>query len=171
MTTYASTGERRFVRNADRACLGGVCAGIADYFGFNVCAVRTLFVISFFIFMPFVAIAYIALVLLVPAESSRYEYVVERRVCRRPRRMSRKERKRAAEEEERQARRHRRGLHAAGDLVAGPQVAHHEPRDHGLVHAERAEPAARAGEEPARAGAEGRSGRARRRFGGHGRRR
>lgn len=104
MTTYASTGERRFVRNADRACLGGVCAGIADYFGFNVCAVRTLFVIAFFIFMPFVAIAYIALVLLVPAESSRYEYVVERRVRKRRRRMSRKERRRAAEEEQRQAR-------------------------------------------------------------------
>ena len=104
MTTYASTGERRFVRNGDRAVLGGVCAGIADYFGFNLCAVRVLFLISFFLFMPFVALAYIALVLLVPSASSREEYVVERTVKTRRRRMTRKERKAAAEEEERQAR-------------------------------------------------------------------
>ena len=104
MSSYATTGERRFVRNGDRAVLGGVCAGVADYFGFNTCAVRTLFIISFFLFMPFVAIAYIALVLLVPAESSRREYIVEREVRTRRRRMTRKERKAAAEEERRQAR-------------------------------------------------------------------
>ena len=103
MTTYATTGERRFMRNKDRAVLGGVCAGIADYFGFNRCAVRVLFVIAFFLFMPFVAIAYIAAVLLVPADSSRYDYVVEREVRTRRRRMSRRERKAAAEEERREA--------------------------------------------------------------------
>lgn len=104
MTSYASTAERRFVRNKDRAALGGVCAGIADYFGFRLCAVRVLFLVAFFLFMPFVALAYIAIVLLVPAESSRYEYVVEREVRTRRRRMTRKERKAAAEEEEREAR-------------------------------------------------------------------
>ena len=100
MTAYATTSERRFARDGDHAVLGGVCAGIANYFGFNRCAVRTIFIISFFLFMPFVALAYIALVLLVPAESSRYEYVVEREVRCRRRRMTRRERKRAQAEEE-----------------------------------------------------------------------
>jgi len=104
MTAYATTSERRFVRDADRACLGGVCAGIARYFGFRLCAVRTIFVIAFLVAMPFVALVYIAIVLLVPAESSRYEYVVEREVRRRRRRrMTRKERKQAAAEEEARA--------------------------------------------------------------------
>ncbi len=102
MTAYATTSERRFARDGDHAVLGGVCAGIANYFGFNRCAVRTIFIISFFLFMPFVALAYVALVLLVPAESSRYEYVVEREVrCRRRRRkMTRREKKQAQAEEE-----------------------------------------------------------------------
>jgi phage shock protein C len=100
MTAYASTSERRFTRDGDHAVLGGVCAGIANYFGFNRCAVRTLCIVAFFLFMPFVALAYVALVLLVPAESSRYEYVVEREVRRRRRRMTRRERKKARAEQE-----------------------------------------------------------------------
>jgi len=95
MTAYATTSERRFVRDADRAILGGVCAGIARYFGFGRCIIRAIFIITFLVAMPFAAIAYIAIVLLVPAESSRYEYVVEREVRHRRRRMSRRERKRA----------------------------------------------------------------------------
>lgn len=99
MTVYASTSERRFARNADRAVLGGVCAGIADYFGFNLCATRVIFIIAFFVTMPFAALAYIAIVLLVPAESSRHEYVVKREVRRRRRRMTRKEKIQAEDEE------------------------------------------------------------------------
>lgn len=95
MTAYATTSERRFVRDADRAILGGVCAGIARYFGFGRCITRAIFIIFFLVAMPFAAIAYIAIVLLVPAESSRYEYVVEREVRHRRRRMSRRERRRA----------------------------------------------------------------------------
>ena len=90
MTAYATTQERRFVRDADRGVVGGVCAGIADYFGFRVCAVRFIFIIALFVAFPFAALTYFAIVLLVPAESSRYEYVVEREVIhrRRRRRMS-----------------------------------------------------------------------------------
>lgn len=99
MTVYTSTSERRFARNADRAVLGGVCAGIADYFGFNLRATRVIFIIAFFVAMPFAALAYIAIVLLVPAESSRHEYVVEREVHRRRRRMTRKEKIQAEDEE------------------------------------------------------------------------
>jgi phage shock protein C len=101
MTAPTPTSYRRFARNADKALLGGVCAGVADYFGFNLRATRLLFVIAFFVAMPVPLIIYIAIVLLVPAESSRYrdEVIAEREIRRRRRRMSRKERKQADEEE------------------------------------------------------------------------
>lgn len=101
MTAPATISRRHFARNADKALLGGVCAGVADYFGFNLRATRLLFVIAFFVAMPVPLIAYIAIVLLVPAESSKYRYEaeLEREVRRRRRHMSRKERKQAAEEE------------------------------------------------------------------------
>ena len=69
MTSEASMSERRFYRNADKAMLGGVCAGIADYFGFNLCVTRLLVVIAFFT-MPMTLIGYLALVLLVPSVSA-----------------------------------------------------------------------------------------------------
>ena len=69
MTSNASMSERRFYRNADKAMLGGVCAGIADYFGFNLCVTRLLVVIAFFT-MPVTLIGYLALVLLVPSVSA-----------------------------------------------------------------------------------------------------
>ena len=69
MTGQASMNERRFYRNADKAMLGGVCAGIADYFGFNLCVTRLLVVIAFFT-MPVTLIGYLALVLLVPSVSA-----------------------------------------------------------------------------------------------------
>lgn len=106
MTAYATTQDRRFRRDADRGVVAGVCAGIADYFGFRLCAVRAIFIIALFVAFPFAALTYIAIVLLVPAESSRYEYVVEREVVhrRRRRRMSRRERRQAEAEAEQQAR-------------------------------------------------------------------
>ena len=70
MTEYASMPNRRFYRNADKAMLGGVCAGIADYFGFNLCVTRLLVVIAFFA-MPMTALVYLALVLLIPSVSVR----------------------------------------------------------------------------------------------------
>ena len=111
MTAYASTSERYFVRDADRAMLGGVCAGIANYFGFNLRVTRILFIIACCVATPFAVIAYIAIVFIVPAESSRYEYVTERKirrtvrrkVRRNKRRMTRKERQQAAAEEQAQA--------------------------------------------------------------------
>ena len=69
MSSYAAMPNRRFYRNRDKSMLGGVCAGIADYFGFNLCATRFLTVIAFF-FMPLVALAYVALVILIPSASA-----------------------------------------------------------------------------------------------------
>lgn len=59
---------RRFYRNSRRGKLAGVCAGIADYFGFNLCATRVLTIILLLMFTPLVLIAYFACVLLVPSD-------------------------------------------------------------------------------------------------------
>ena len=73
MNAYAATPNRRLYRDTDRAKLGGVCAGLADYFGFNLCMTRFLAVIAFLFAMPMTIIAYLAAVLLIPARSVRNE--------------------------------------------------------------------------------------------------
>lgn len=70
MSSYASMPNRRFHRNADKAMLGGVCAGIADYFGFNLFVTRILALIAFFA-MPLTLIGYLALVVLIPSVSAK----------------------------------------------------------------------------------------------------
>ena len=106
MTASATTTTyRRFTRDADRAVLGGVFAGVARHFGINLCVLRFVGVIAFFAAFPFMLIAYIAAVLLIPAESWRDEYVVQRvvRRCRkRYRRRSTRRERRAAKAEARE---------------------------------------------------------------------
>jgi len=68
---YERMYERRFCRRTDQALLGGVCAGFADYFGFNLRVTRLLAVIAFFMAMPMAVITYLAIVFLVPADSNR----------------------------------------------------------------------------------------------------
>jgi len=58
---------RKFYRDKSRGMIGGVCAGIADYFGFNLRTTRILALISCMFFWPAVLILYIGTVLLVPA--------------------------------------------------------------------------------------------------------
>ena len=103
MTAHATMSYRRFTRDADRACIGGVCAGLADYFGVNLRVTRILVIIAFFVAMPITALIYIAIVFLVPAESRRYATGVKREGRLRRRRMSRRERKLVAEEEKQRA--------------------------------------------------------------------
>jgi phage shock protein C len=71
MSTFAGTAGRRLYRDADRAKLGGVCAGLSTYFGFNLCVTRFLCVIAFLCAFPFAVAAYLGAVLLIPASSSR----------------------------------------------------------------------------------------------------
>ena len=71
MSTFAGTSGRRLYRDADRAILGGVCAGLATYLGFNLKVTRLLCIIAFLCAFPFALIAYLAAVFLVPASSSR----------------------------------------------------------------------------------------------------
>ena len=66
MSSSTSIPDRRFYRDRDRAMLGGVCAGLADYFGFNLCVTRFLAIIACFWTSGLAFIAYLAVVLLVP---------------------------------------------------------------------------------------------------------
>ena len=70
MTGYATEMDRAFYRNRDKALLGGVCAGLADYFGFNLRATRVLAFIAFLMAMPVSVLAYLAAVILIPARSA-----------------------------------------------------------------------------------------------------
>jgi len=69
MNTFESVRPRSFYRRADNAMLGGVCAGLANYFGFNLRVTRILAVIAFCVAMPMAVIAYLAVVFLVPARA------------------------------------------------------------------------------------------------------
>ncbi len=71
MSTFAGTEGRRLYRDRDRAVLGGVCAGLAHYLGFNLKVTRFLCIIAFLCAFPFALVAYIAAVLLIPASSTR----------------------------------------------------------------------------------------------------
>jgi phage shock protein C len=84
MTTTHFESERRLYRDRDRACLGGVCAGLAEYFGFNLKMTRFLAFIAFLTAMPVAVCAYLAAVFLIPSVSHRGENgTTERRFGRR----------------------------------------------------------------------------------------
>jgi len=95
MSSYSETSSHRLYRDADRAVLGGVCAGLAGYFGLNLKVTRLLAVIAFFMAMPFAVFGYLAMVFLIPAETrGDYERVIETRCCWRMGRAGRKARRR-----------------------------------------------------------------------------
>jgi len=118
MSSYSGTSSRRLYRDADRAMLGGVCAGLAGYFGLNLRVTRFLAFIAFLMAMPVAVISYLAAVFLLPAESRQeYDVVVESHGCwgkRRARRARRAERDR----ERRRAKR----SEAAAPMPSGPTV-------------------------------------------------
>lgn len=58
---------RRFYRDTKRGILGGVCAGLADYFGFQVGATRFLYVIGAMMF-PLLMLIYIGVWLFIPGK-------------------------------------------------------------------------------------------------------
>jgi phage shock protein C len=70
VSNYSSIPIRKFYRSRDRAVVGGVCAGLADYFGFNLKMTRALAVISLLMAMPVTLLAYFGTVFLVPAAAN-----------------------------------------------------------------------------------------------------
>jgi|GEM_PF-319070 len=115
MNSYSGTSPRGLYRDADRAMLGGVCAGLAGYFGLNLRVTRFLAFIAFLMAMPVAVISYLAAVFLLPAESRHgNDGVVVSRCCWGKRRARRAERIRE--------RRRTRRSEAATPLPAGPTV-------------------------------------------------
>lgn len=82
MTAINAESDRRFYRDRDRAILGGVCAGLANYLGFNLKVTRILAFIAFLTAMPIAVIAYLAAVFLIPSESHGDPGVATNRRCR-----------------------------------------------------------------------------------------
>jgi phage shock protein C len=98
MIATNAESQRRLYRDADRAVLGGVCAGLAGYLGFNLKVTRFLMFIAFLTAMPIAVIGYLAAVFLIPSASSlNYNVDTEEYFCRK--RKSRKSRKAHKERE------------------------------------------------------------------------
>ena len=56
----------RLYRDRENAMIAGVCAGLAEYFGFNRKVLRVITAISAVLFAPFVVVSYIILVIILP---------------------------------------------------------------------------------------------------------
>jgi phage shock protein C len=69
MMTMSADSSRRLYRDGDRAILGGVCAGLARYLGFNLRVTRILAFIAFLMAMPITVVGYLAAVFLIPSVS------------------------------------------------------------------------------------------------------
>ena len=67
MSRYDTYDRRRFYRNRDKAMVAGVCAGLADYFGFNLRVTRFLAFISLLMAMPITLVIYFGIVFLFPS--------------------------------------------------------------------------------------------------------
>jgi phage shock protein C len=67
---YKRKNPHRLFRDKEHAVLAGVCAGIAEYFGFNRKGVRlvTVLVMLFPPFFAFVTISYLILAIVLPAK-------------------------------------------------------------------------------------------------------
>lgn len=65
-----SPSPQRLFRDKERGVCCGVCAGLADYFGFNVSVVRILTVIGCLMF-PIIIFIYICMCLLLPVKPQR----------------------------------------------------------------------------------------------------
>ncbi len=66
MSQDGPIGGRRFYRDRDRGMIAGVCAGLADYFGFNLRVTRILAFVALVLATPAAILVYLGVVLLVP---------------------------------------------------------------------------------------------------------
>ncbi|MFU8876735.1 MAG: PspC domain-containing protein [Wenzhouxiangellaceae bacterium] len=64
---YESIHRNRLYRNRKRGLLAGVCAGIADWTGFNLTALRVAVLLLAIPFTAVIVIGYLLMALLVPA--------------------------------------------------------------------------------------------------------
>ena len=67
MNNLASTPDRnRLYRDKDRALLAGICAGLADWMGLNLTALRVIVILLAIPFTPVMIIGYLVLWILIP---------------------------------------------------------------------------------------------------------
>lgn len=66
MSSSVRANPHRLYRDRENAMLAGVCAGLADYFGFNRRGVRLVVAIGALFFLPFVVVSYLVLAILLP---------------------------------------------------------------------------------------------------------
>ncbi len=68
MNTETSNGPnpRRLYRDTENGILAGVCAGIADYFGFSLKGLRWVVVLSCIFIMPALVLCYLAAAFILP---------------------------------------------------------------------------------------------------------
>jgi phage shock protein C len=63
---YQRRNPHRLYRDREHAIIAGVCAGIAEYFGFNRKVLRIVVGIGAIFFMPFVVVSYLVLAIVLP---------------------------------------------------------------------------------------------------------
>ena len=67
MSEFSSrSNPHRLYRDRENAMIAGVCAGIAEYFGFNRKGVRAVTVVGAIFFMPFTLVSYLVLAVVLP---------------------------------------------------------------------------------------------------------
>jgi phage shock protein C len=83
---FADSGRSRLLRDTENGMVFGVCAGVADYFGFDLKITRICVAIGAFFFFPTVIVIYVILGLLLdempraPKEAVREDPELRRRV-------------------------------------------------------------------------------------------
>ena len=60
----------RLRRNTRRGKIAGVCAGLSDYFGWNLTWIRVLAVIAALFFLPFMVLSYLAAAVFIKTDDS-----------------------------------------------------------------------------------------------------
>ena len=63
---HGTENSRRLYRDSDKGLALGVCAGVADYFGFDITTTRVCAAVSLIFFMPATLLVYFGLALLLP---------------------------------------------------------------------------------------------------------
>jgi phage shock protein C len=59
-------GPRRLYKDTANKLVAGVCAGVADYFGFDLTVTRLVVLVGLFLFPPATLIGYVILAVLLP---------------------------------------------------------------------------------------------------------
>jgi len=70
----AKPSRNRLYRDPKAGMAAGVCAGIADYFGFDPSLTRVLVVLAALFFFPFTVVAYVVLAILLPKKPPELGY-------------------------------------------------------------------------------------------------